>query len=213
MLDYDREAERYDATRGGQPRAEAAAAAYAELLTDAPAGPLLDLGCGTGSVTSALAARLDRTVVGTDLSTGMLALARPRVRHGVVCADASRLPVPDRSVAAVSLVWLLHLLSPELVRLVVVEAARVLAPGGILATTVDKGGGHARAGETASDGSAVVEALAAECGLVPARETTFVGVGQTQGQPHRQDQQPAGRPDPTYRVRSFVRSGAGRAES
>ncbi|MEU0456861.1 SAM-dependent methyltransferase, partial [Streptomyces sp. NPDC006129] len=32
MLDYDKEAERYDASRGGEPRAAAAAAAVVSLL-------------------------------------------------------------------------------------------------------------------------------------------------------------------------------------
>ncbi|NEA04846.1 SAM-dependent methyltransferase, partial [Streptomyces sp. SID10116] len=46
MLDYSQEADRYDASRGGEPRAAAAAEAVLGLL---PAGTatLLDVACGT----------------------------------------------------------------------------------------------------------------------------------------------------------------------
>ncbi|MFD6494674.1 SAM-dependent methyltransferase, partial [Streptomyces sp. NPDC060188] len=55
MLDYDSEADRYDATRGGEPRAAAAADAVLTLVPDG-ARTLLDLACGTGIVTRRLAA-------------------------------------------------------------------------------------------------------------------------------------------------------------
>ncbi|MFF6944489.1 hypothetical protein ACFZBM_00320 [Streptomyces lavendulae] len=57
LLDHDAEAEAYDATRGGVPRAGAAAAAVPGLLPP-HARSLLDLGCGTGTgiVTARLAA-------------------------------------------------------------------------------------------------------------------------------------------------------------
>ncbi|NED33152.1 class I SAM-dependent methyltransferase, partial [Streptomyces sp. SID8499] len=43
----------------------------------------------------------------------------------------------------VTSVWLLHLLpAPEDVRAVVAECARVLRPGGVWVTTVDKAAGH-----------------------------------------------------------------------
>ncbi|MEU1158642.1 SAM-dependent methyltransferase, partial [Streptomyces sp. NPDC005918] len=55
MLDYSKEADRYDASRGGEPRAAAAADAVLGLLPDG-AGSLLDVACGTGLVTRRLAA-------------------------------------------------------------------------------------------------------------------------------------------------------------
>jgi 2-polyprenyl-3-methyl-5-hydroxy-6-metoxy-1,4-benzoquinol methylase len=61
MLDYDREAAHYDATRGGDARAEAAAGAIERLLTQVPVGQaaglvrIADLACGTGIVTVRLA--------------------------------------------------------------------------------------------------------------------------------------------------------------
>ncbi|MFE9219935.1 hypothetical protein ACFYN3_26715 [Streptomyces lavendulae] len=61
LLDHDAEAEAYDATRGGVPRAGAAAAAVPGLLPPHARTLLdldldLDLGCGTGIVTARLAA-------------------------------------------------------------------------------------------------------------------------------------------------------------
>ncbi|MET9168915.1 hypothetical protein ABZW51_31100, partial [Streptomyces cellulosae] len=50
MLDYDEEAERYDALRGGEPRAAAAAEAVLSLVPR-QARRLLDAACGTGIVT------------------------------------------------------------------------------------------------------------------------------------------------------------------
>ncbi|MGO4755981.1 SAM-dependent methyltransferase, partial [Streptomyces sp. 2MCAF27] len=62
MIDYDGEARSYDASRGGEPRAQAAADALEQLL---PQGTctLLDIACGTGIVTRRLL-RPERTVLG-----------------------------------------------------------------------------------------------------------------------------------------------------
>ncbi len=50
VLDYEAEADAYDATRGGEPRAGAAAEAVLGLVPK-DAGRLLDVACGTGIVT------------------------------------------------------------------------------------------------------------------------------------------------------------------
>ncbi|MFI7354303.1 class I SAM-dependent methyltransferase [Streptomyces avidinii] len=187
MLDYDAEAEAYDATRGGTPRAEAAAAAVLELLP-ARARTLLDLGCGTGIVTSRLR-RPALRVLGADASHGMAATA---LRRGVpvALADAARLPVRSQSLDAVSAVWLLHLLrEPGRVPAVIAEAARVLRPGGVLLATVDKDSAHdvgsdidavfaAHLTPTPADASGEVEAYAARAGLLPVGEARFTGHGQ-----------------------------------
>ncbi|CAM5296783.1 class I SAM-dependent methyltransferase [Streptomyces avidinii] len=187
LLDYDAEAEAYDATRGGTPRAEAAAAAVLGLLP-AHARTLLDLGCGTGIVTSRLR-RPALRVLGADASHGMAATA---LRRGVpvALADAARLPVRSQSLDAVSAVWLLHLLrEPGLVPAVIAEAARVLRPGGVLLATVDKDSAHdvgsdidavfaAHLTPTPADASGEVEAYAARAGLLPVGEARFTGHGQ-----------------------------------
>ncbi|WP_406090228.1 class I SAM-dependent methyltransferase [Streptomyces sp. NBC_01013] len=142
MLDYDDEAANYDATRGGVPRAEAAARAVLGLVPPA-ARTLLDIGCGTGLVTQRIAGgRPGLRVLGSDAAHGMARLARQRV-GAVVLADARRLPLSDAAVDAVTAVWLLHLLRAEgAVRAVVAQAARVLRPGGVFVTTVDKDAAH-----------------------------------------------------------------------
>ncbi|MFJ8755440.1 class I SAM-dependent methyltransferase [Streptomyces cyaneofuscatus] len=189
MLDYDEEARHYDASRGGEPRARAAADAVERLL---PQGPcvVLDIACGTGIVTERLR-RPGRTVVGVDRSPGMLGLAGRRMPGGVVRGDATRLPFAAASVDAVVIVWLLHLLpDPEPV---LAEAARVLRPGGVLITTVDKDGGYfaedsdiarvtadlrQRYAPQVPDDSARVLRWAAERGLGVAGRTVFPGTGQ-----------------------------------
>ena len=75
VLDYDREAEHYDATRGGDARADAAADAIETLLARAARGVerVADVACGTGIVTVRLA-RPGRRVIGVDQSAGMAAV-------------------------------------------------------------------------------------------------------------------------------------------
>ncbi|MFE2507838.1 class I SAM-dependent methyltransferase [Streptomyces naganishii] len=190
MLDYDEEAERYDASRGGEPRAEAAARAVLGLL---PPGTrdLLDVGCGTGIVTRRLAAlRPALRVTGVDLSAGMARRAAARLPGAVVRADSRRLPFPDARFDAVSSVWLLHLApSAGDARATVAECARVLRPGGVYVTTVDKGASHnvgsdidgvlaSRPRSPVPDAEDAVAAYAAEAGLVPAGRDRFRGRGQ-----------------------------------
>ncbi|MFC5910149.1 class I SAM-dependent methyltransferase [Streptacidiphilus monticola] len=136
---WEKEARLYDETRGGEPRAERAAAAIEELLPDG-VKDLLDVGGGTGIISRRLAAVPGRRVVVADRSPGMLALGAQRLPGRAVLADAGRLPFRDGCFDAVSCVWLLHLVpdSSPLLR----EFARVLRPGGVLVCTVDKDAAH-----------------------------------------------------------------------
>jgi SAM-dependent methyltransferase len=189
-MDYDAEAERYDATRGGPPRAAAAAAALAELLGDG-ARTVLDVGCGTGLVGHKLTEHRYR-VFGVDRAAAMLRFGSARLPGLLTRGNAlGELPIRTGSLDAVYTVWLLHLLDdPEPV---ITEAARVLRPGGLYVTTVDKDSATfdadddaaallrpLRAGHVhpASDRSATVAGLAARHGLRPAGGTTFSGIGQ-----------------------------------
>ncbi|MEU3606665.1 class I SAM-dependent methyltransferase [Streptomyces sp. NPDC035033] len=186
MLDYETEAAHYDETRGGVPRAGAAAAAVLRLVPPG-ARTLLDLACGTGLVTERIA-RPGLRVFGADAAHAMLRAAAPRLPGRAVRADARRLPFPDASLDAVCAVWLLHLV--PFTGEIVAEAARVLRPGGVLAVTVDKDAAHDvgsdidallrphRAPAAAHDRAARVDALAAAHGLAPAGATSFTGHGQ-----------------------------------
>lgn len=96
------------------------------------AGPVLEVGCGTGRITAYLSGR-GVDVSGVDLSPGMVAMARrdhPHLRFAV--GSMTALDLPDGALAGV-LAWysLIHT-PPELLPVVVTELARVLAPGGEL---------------------------------------------------------------------------------
>ncbi|MFB7191046.1 class I SAM-dependent methyltransferase [Streptomyces sp. NPDC056230] len=189
MLNYNTEAAAYDATRGGVPRAEAAAAAVL-VLVPSTARTLLDIGCGTGLVTERMAlARPGLGVFGTDPSYGMARMARQRI-GAVALADARRLPLPDAVVDAVGAIWLLHVLRGEGdVRAVVSEAARVLRPGGVFVTTVDKDAAHDVGSDIdeafapylaagPSDSTDLVVGYGSEVGLDVVGEARFRGHGQ-----------------------------------
>ena len=190
MLDYDQEAARYDATRGGDARAGAAAAAIASLL---PPGTtrIVDLACGTGIVTS----RLGPSAVGIDRSSGMTRIAATRMPGRAAIADATSLPLRTGWAGAVTIIWLLHLLGPEDSAAVIAEAARILRPGGMLITTVRKndaaypddddaaaliGPVRALAVKPQTDSIDRVRDIAARHHLHPAELTSFRGEGQGQ---------------------------------
>jgi SAM-dependent methyltransferase len=98
------------------------------------ANRVLDAGCGPGNLSAAAATR-GASVVGTDLSQVMVALARSR--HPELefrQADAERLPFPDGTFDAVVANLLIpHLPRPEAA---IAELARVLKPGGRLAVSM-----------------------------------------------------------------------------
>jgi SAM-dependent methyltransferase len=189
VIDYDGEAAIYDATRGGEARATAAAEAVERLLPEGTRS-VVDVACGTGIVTTRLR-RPTRTVLGVDRSPGMMELASGRLPHGVALGDATRLPIRSGRADAVVLIWLLHLL-PDAAP-VLAECARVLRTGGVLITTVDK---DEAAFSVESDIAALtaplrrkrfgrladcfdpLARLAAGHGLRPVGETGFAGIGQ-----------------------------------
>ena len=106
---------------------------------------ILDLGCGTGSAGSYLAARGDR-VVGVDLSAGMLRARRSAAAFPVCQGDMRRLPFTDRVFGAVVAYYSLHHVPLSELDAVLAETARVLRPGGALLL-----GTHLGEGEVYSD--------------------------------------------------------------
>lgn len=94
---------------------------------------IIDLGCGTGYFSRALAAHCQRPVIGLDLAEGMLRHARQLspALPGWVAADAEALPLrsgsQDLIFSSLALQW-----CPDLAQ-ALAEAWRVLRPGGCLA--------------------------------------------------------------------------------
>lgn len=121
-------------------------AALVAAARPAPFGSVLDAGCGTGLMAAALAGaggwgRLE----GVDLSSAMVARAEARgvydaLTVGEVVASLDARPGPHDLIVAADVLVYLGDLAPFLT-----AAARALAPGGLLAVSVEK----ADAGEIA----------------------------------------------------------------
>lgn len=108
--------------------------ATAAFVSARSAGPVLELGCGTGRLAAPLRGE-GVGVVGLDASTAMLeqSLARhPEVP--VVAADMTEIPVRDGSVGAVLIAFntLFNLVTDSGQRRCLTQARRALAPGGIV---------------------------------------------------------------------------------
>ncbi len=176
-IEYDEtEAARYDDTRGGPERAQAAAEAVDSLLPKG--GRVLELAVGTGIVGAELVAR-GNLVHGVDLSTAMLRQARVRLPGHVAAADAAQLPIADRRCDAVVAVWLLHLVDDS--EPIIAEVARVLRPDGVFITTTEKSDagryadGRAPYESRSQDALSHLVATAARYGLTLDAATTFPG--------------------------------------
>ena len=124
-LDFERLADEYDETRGGEPRGDTFAAAILPFL-DA-ARPALEVGAGTGVVSLGLSKR-GMSMFGVDLSFGMIRRARDRLGPRVAVGDAMRLPIATRVFDQALSVWVLHVVGD--VAAVLREVSRVLSHGG-----------------------------------------------------------------------------------
>jgi ubiquinone/menaquinone biosynthesis C-methylase UbiE len=98
---------------------------------------LIDIGCGTGRFLDFVKQAWPRLpAFGIDLSDAYIAHARRHLRRwsrlNLIVANAEAIPAPDASCDAVTSIFMLHELPPEVRRTVIGEAARVLKPGGRL---------------------------------------------------------------------------------
>lgn len=98
---------------------------------------LIDIGCGTGRFLDCVKQVWPRLpALGLDLSDAYIRHARRHLarwsRLNLVVGKAEALPIPDQSCDAVTSIFTMHELPPDVRRAVVGEAARVLKPGGRL---------------------------------------------------------------------------------
>jgi ubiquinone/menaquinone biosynthesis C-methylase UbiE len=148
-VSFDREASRYDATRGYPPEvAEAIGRALYELAGGQPGLRLLEIGVGTGRIAIPLA-RAGADVTGIDVSPRMLAELRAkwaalRAEEGTAAGGAleveegniTALPAATSTFDAVVAVHILHLVAEW--RRALDEALRVLRPTGALLLGQDR---------------------------------------------------------------------------
>jgi ubiquinone/menaquinone biosynthesis C-methylase UbiE len=133
-LPFDRVADTYDETRGGERRGSEFAALVAPHLLP---GRTLEVGVGTGLVAGALARSHGASVVGVDLSPAMLARAHARLGSRVAVGDARRLPVRAGCVDNALFVVALHVIVDMAAAFA--EATRVVRPGGRVVTVTAAG--------------------------------------------------------------------------
>jgi len=145
---YDRIAERYVAWSSGEtdgPRER-----YLSLLEEwvPPGARVLELGCGTGALTTArLAAQF--TVTGVDISRRSLELGRRQIPGATfVQADMTRLELPPASVDAVTAFYAITHVPREEHAALLRQIARWLRPGGLLVASM---GASSAAGGTDDD--------------------------------------------------------------
>ncbi len=142
---YDAEAFSYDQSRYATKKGQRIERFQKRVLESALAGEsiheahVLELGCGTGRLLPFMAQRSD-TLTGIDISSGMLAVARQRLREAklttvrLVRGDASALPFPDNCFHEVYSILVVNLIPDYPLSLQ--EIRRVLKTGGAFVFSV-----------------------------------------------------------------------------
>jgi ubiquinone/menaquinone biosynthesis C-methylase UbiE len=102
-------------------------------------GKLAEFGCGTGFYTQVLAGKAD-SLVATDLSPGMLALANGQIKAANVTfqvEDCQKTSLPDGAFDTAFMSLVIHFTEPEKT---LAEMRRILKPGGtLIIANVDPG--------------------------------------------------------------------------
>ena len=178
---YDQIAARYAQANAAMPtELEVAAARFCQLV--GPGAWVLDLGCGAGRDMAWLE-RLGLNVIGVDYSSGMLAQALVQTNGPLLLMDLRHLGLRDLQFQGV---WccasLLHLPKSEVPQ-TLAEMRRVLAPGGVLFLSVQRGVGEVWERCTYADAErffsryeqSEMAALLSECGFTTTQSTSNSG--------------------------------------
>jgi demethylmenaquinone methyltransferase/2-methoxy-6-polyprenyl-1,4-benzoquinol methylase len=92
--------------------------------------PLLDICSGTGTQCH-LVSSPGKRVIGLDLNLSLLKYAASKYPHlSFVCAEASRIPIQNKSFKGIVISYALHDKPPELREKILAEARRLLVPEG-----------------------------------------------------------------------------------
>lgn len=122
--DYDRISRIYDTSRVANTET---LEKLIRLLHVGSGSVILDMGCGTGNYTDALR-RVAKSVIGIDLSIGMLEQARAKFTDLLlICGDVTSMPFKPESFDAAFAVQVLHHVKEK--ELFLTEAYRVLRKG------------------------------------------------------------------------------------
>lgn len=103
-----------------------------EAAQDKPEGPLLDIGCGTGGTLVGA----PRPGIGVDMSPEALHFCRERDHTALARSDASALPFKEAHFSGALLLDVLYHRAVGDPTAVLLEARRVLKPGGVLIVNV-----------------------------------------------------------------------------
>lgn len=133
---FDRVADIYDETRGGQRRGDGFARCIAPWVMGSR---VVELGVGTGVIAAGLRPH-GWDPVGFDLSLSMMRTAVNRLGQRVAAADVDQLPLPDSCVDTTIFVWVLQLVADPMQTLR--EAARVTRPGGHVIAILSNADNH-----------------------------------------------------------------------
>jgi len=128
---WSRVASRYDEVVDRQIGAGTRSLVRDRLAEEGRLGDLVEFGCGTGFYTSVLAEKAD-SVVASDVSPGMLTLARERITAPNVTfqvEDCHQTSFPDGAFDTAFMSLVLHFTEPDRA---LAEVRRVLRPGGTL---------------------------------------------------------------------------------
>jgi len=135
-MKYDEtdQAKRYDAARSMSREAQRRSLEPLRALLPTPIRLVVDLGCGTGRFSAALAEEFAAPVIGVDPAQTMLAKARENVEHPRIrftAGESSAIPLPDGAADLVFVSMAYHHFDDR--PAAAHEMRRVLGPGGIAA--------------------------------------------------------------------------------